>query len=423
MGKTTDKRDTKDTKESINDIVRDYRYLFTTGQQPNGERITFDAIATPNNTPVLRRVIETVVREGVEPTLLISKLFQTLRFDSGGADIIQFPTIGALVAEEIAEGMEYPERNPSWGGSTVTARIGKVGLAVRFTEEMLRRSQFDLMGLMLRKAGDALARKKETKCINMISALGTCTFDNVNPAQSIYGVLHGRDMQGNANGAMTLDDLMDAWVQVIMQGFNPNTLIMHPLAFTMFLKDPYLRAFALAAGGGVWFGGWRGQAQNKNPFGGHQQGTAGQGSGTNIIPGGNAAGSSPTPLGDYSNTLTSSPELPDRWPFPLKIVVSPLMPFNINRKLTNIIVCDSSVLGAIVQEEDPTTDEFDDPARDMRKVKIRERYAIVVVEEGQGISVMKNVHIVPNEIVLPPQSMVDVSGSNLAPISPTATVL
>ena len=423
--------ETKDTQVNAEaleqeNLFRDYHHLFEHGHakgDPRHERLHLkDAIATPNNTPMLRRVIDTIVRDSVEPVLIISKLFQTLRYEHG-ADIIQFPTLGALVAEDLGEGQEYPERSPSWGGSTMTASIGKVGLAIKVTDEMIRYSQFDIIGMMLKKAGQALGRKKESKCATMLASMGVRCFDNGTPTNSIFGVCTGRDLQGNPNGSLTLDNLMDTWVQVIMQGFNPDTIIMHPLTFAMFLKDPYLRAFALAAGGGVFFGGWTGRAQNDNPFGGHAGGVAGPGAGTYVMPGANAASAAVTAVEGYNQNLTSAPTLPERWPFPVKLVVSPLVRFDPRRKLADMIVCDSSVIGAIVQDEDPSTEEFDDPARDMRKIKVRERYALVVLEEGQGIAVMRDIHVVPNEVVLPAQVSLDVSGNMLGVISPTASVL
>ena len=67
---------------------------------------------------------------------------------------------------------------------------------------------------------------------------------------------------------------------------------------------------------------------------------------------------------------------------------------------------DTKELGALCVIENPTMDEWDDPARDIKKVKIRERYGIAIFNEGQAISVARNVSIEPNEIVLPPQAIV-----------------
>jgi hypothetical protein len=43
---------------------------------------------------------------------------------------------------------------------------------------------------------------------------------------------------------------------------------------------------------------------------------------------------------------------------------------------------DTSELGAIIVNEDPTTEEWNDPARDIMKIKVRERYGMVLFIEG-----------------------------------------
>jgi hypothetical protein len=72
---------------------------------------------------------------------------------------------------------------------------------------------------------------------------------------------------------------------------------------------------------------------------------------------------------------------------------------------------DSSELGALIVDEDVTVDEWNDQSVDIRKIKLRERYGIGIFNEGQAIAVLKNVKVVPNEVVLPAQSTQDVSGA------------
>ena len=67
---------------------------------------------------------------------------------------------------------------------------------------------------------------------------------------------------------------------------------------------------------------------------------------------------------------------------------------------------DSKELGALVVAEDPTTEEWVDMARDIRKVKIRERYGIALYNEGNSVSVAQNISIEPNALALPPTAMV-----------------
>ena len=59
-------------------------------------------------------------------------------------------------------------------------------------------------------------------------------------------------------------------------------------------------------------------------------------------------------------------------------------------------------------------EEWKDPARDMVKLKIRERYGFALFNQGHAISVARNISIEPNAIVLPPTATV----TNIPPIIP-----
>lgn len=98
-----------------------------------------DALSTPDASVLIPKVIARVVKEAIEPLLVGEQLLQKVRFSAGQQ--ITFPAAGAFVAADIAEGQEYPQRKLGVGGS-VTAFIGKSGLAVAITEEMLRYSQY-----------------------------------------------------------------------------------------------------------------------------------------------------------------------------------------------------------------------------------------------------------------------------------------
>jgi len=381
-----------------------------------------DALSVPNAPMLFPKVIQNIVKEAAEPLLVATSLLQRINYSYG--QTITFPAVGALVAADIAEGQEYPERSLQMGGATVTATIGKSGLAVKVTDEMIRYSQFDVIGMHLRAAGRALARHKEVKCFNYIRAMGVTAFDNLEPSNSVFGVTTGRDMNGAPNGSVTMDDVFDAFAQVITQGFMPNTLLMHPLTWTMWVKDAQLRAFVQANGGGVFFANWTGNPMGRAPWDNSNQGGLGTASGQMLLPGQNLSGGatphgqSASPLLNYPQTLNSGPVLPSYMNVPFRIIVSPYVPYDPRRRLTDIYMFDGSELGVLIVDEDVTTEEWDDPKVDIRKIKLRERYAIGILNEGQGIAVMRNVHVVPNDIVLPAQAQVTVSGS-IQPIPPS----
>lgn len=402
--------------------VKKYEYLWkNNGTFEDGTSMELkDALAVPNAPMLMPKVISNIVKEAMEPLLVGAALLNRINYSYG--QVITFPAVGALTAADIPEGGEYPERSLQMGGSTVQASIGKSGLAVKVTEEMIRYSQFDVIGMHLREGGRALARHKEEKIFNYIRGIGVKVFDNVQPTRSLKGVTTGRGMDGRGNGSVTMDDIFDAFAQVMLQGFVPNTMLMHPLTWILFVKDPVLRAFALQNGGGTFFASWTGQV-NQQAWNNSLRGGLGGGAGQNIIPGGNAAGLDPSTLAEYNPQMNSAPVLPNYLGIPFRIIVSPFVPFDPRRKLTDIYIFDSSELGALVVDEEVTTDEFTDPRNDIRKIKLKERYGIAMFHEGQQVAILKNIHVVPNEIVLPARASIDVSGSVLASIGPTDSVL
>ena len=399
----------------FNDLTT-YEFVWrNNGQMLDGDNTRVemkDAISVPNAAMFLPKVVSNIVKEAAEPLLVGTSLLQRIEYHAG--QTITFPAVGALVAADIAEGQEYPERQLQMGGATVTATIGKSGVAVKVTDEMVKYSQYDVIGMHLRAAGRALARHKEQKIFNYINSMGVVCFDNATPANSLFGVTHGRGLDGSANGSVVMDDIFDAFGQIIAQGWMPDTLLMHPLTWIMWIKDPVLRAFALAAGGGTYFASWKGNPQGRAPWDNSSQGGLGVAAGQNIDP-------SSDPLTAYSQNINSAPVLPSYFPIPFRIIVSPFVPYNPVTKTTDIMIFDSANLGALIVDEDAMTEEFDDPARDIRKIKIRERYAIAILNEGQAIGTLKNVYVKPNHVVLPAQTTIDISGS-VAEIDPTTPI-
>jgi len=392
-----------------------------------GERLEMhDALSVPNAPLLFPKTVNNIVKEAAEPMLIGARLLQRINYKYG--QTITFPAVGAIDAEDIPEGGEYPERSLDMGGATVVAQIGKSGLAVKLTEEMIRYSQFDVMAMHLRAAGRALARHKEKKIFNYIRRMGTVAFDNRRPTQSMFGVTHGRSLNGQPNGSLTVDDIFDAWGAVVMQGFTPNTMLLHPLTWTMFVKDPVLRAFAMQNGGGVFLASWTGNPAGQAPWANSSMGKLGISPGQKIIPGTTGTGANaphgltPTPTLQYPQNITSAPQLPSYMNIPLLIIVTPFVWFDARRKLTDIYLFDRNELGALIVDEEINSGEWTDPARDLVKVKMRERYAIAILNEGQAIATIRNVAVRPNEIVLPARTTMSVSGAVTA-IDPATAIV
>ena len=84
-------------------------------------------------------------------------------------------------------------------------------------------------------------------------------------------------------------------------------------------------------------------------------------------------------------------DVPNIFPTALSIIVSPFVTYNAGTSKTSVILCDRNELGLLVEDEPLVTDSWDDPMRDIKAVKFRERYGLAVLSEGQGIAVAKDV--------------------------------
>lgn len=318
------------------------------------------------------RVLTNMVREAIEPALVLTPLLQRVNFSAGTR--VSFPTYGALAngAADLAEGEEYPAGTMELGGQTECI-IGKSGIALQVSEEQRRYSQYDIISMNLRACGRALARLKEAKTARLITNNGVTLIDNTSAS---YPSATGRDAAGSYNGTLTLDDIFKAWSTMVNTGFVPNTLIMHPFAWRIFAEDGMSRLFGFQNGmqnmlwqlpqGQVGNAGamWNQTMLNRNTY--------------------------VTDPGQIATTFTRVPSL---FPSNFNIIVSPYMPFTSSSNTTDIVFCDINELGLLVVDEDVTMDEWSDPARDMMKMKLRERYGMAVLNDGRGIGLLKNIKI------------------------------
>jgi len=421
--------------EEINGIHRLYDVMTNNGwcisasdEEPARLNIQ-DTLMTGDATRFIPRVVQYIVREAIEPNLLIvPNLFEEVRMGAGR--MIEIGAIGAIYAAEIPEGAEYPERSPDLdGGDMVAVTVSKHGLRISVTDELIADSQWDVLNLWLRAAGRALARHKEKKALQLFNSMGYTVFNNDQSGTDggEIGALTGRDLTGAANGSMTLHDIFDMYTWLVLRGFTPDTLLMHPLAWKVFMTDPEIREIVLQ-GATV--------ATRKipagNPFNGWGTGFGGFGlrtkaTGESGTAGAAALGGQPLPAASpwvaTLNPMNATFNLPPRFlPTPMTVLVSPHVPFTpsvagIGKPSTSIIMCDSGNCGILVTRDPVSTEEFDDPARDIRNLKIRERYGLNVVEQGRSVAVAKNVVVERNYVFdnVNSQTIAEISQSTSQP--------
>jgi len=321
---------------------------------------------------LIPRVISNIAREAIEPNLVLTPLMQRVNY-SAGAQVV-FPAWGAIHAADIAEGSEYPERSMELAGH-VTATIGKSGVAIKISEEMVRYSQFDVMSMHFRAAGRALARWKEKKVANLILDNGLSIIDNTGAGTKSST---GRAADGSYNGTLCLDDIFYAYGTMVNNGFTPNCLIMHPFAWKIFAQEGIARAFGFI---------------NNNSSMMWQLPQGAPGNAPSFGPGGQNGLLNSTYASAPSQLATTFTNVPSIFPANFRIIVTPYMTFDLATNRTTIALCDVNELGVLIVDEELRTEEWNDPSKDIMKVKFRERYALAVLNDGRGIGLMKDISL------------------------------
>lgn len=308
--------------------------------------------ALPSAQILLPKVVVKTARRAADPIYLASKLMKTVRTKSIG-QVYVIPAIGPIRAYDVPEGAEVPAESIDWQimEGALEIRVNKSGVRIQVSQELIDDSMWDVISIMIEEAGRALARHKEQKIFTAFTKHGWTVFDNdpTITAQNPEAATTGKDDQGNLNQTLSVEDFLDLIIAVMANEFTPTTIIMHPLTWSAFLKSEL--AGMTLFGTPIYFG---------------NSGTV-----DNI------------PLGPES--------LQGRIPFGLEVMISPFVPFDGENKRFDMYCVDKNNVGIILVREDIKTQEFDDPARDIKDIKLTERYGIGILHKGRAIAVAKNI--------------------------------
>ena len=300
------------------------------------------------------RVATNVMLEAAEPVQLIVPLLNTVRVNTG-IRTVDYQAFGAIQAHEIAEGAPYPEEQATWAKGAKTAKVTKKGLKVPITQEMIDDSLFDVVAMYMRAAGRAMGRYKEQKAL--------VRFDEAAYEHKTTGDYTGRAIDGTQPGNIfDYMDMLDTIGFMLASGRTPDTIMMHPLAWTMWLEQPLFRNMQ-------WVN-----------------------AGTFLPTGGTSKYDDGTPVGgSFANVLQATA------PFGLRVITSPYIPYDASTKVTDVLVIDSSDVGVLTVREDMSVENWDDPERDIVSMKVKERYDITMMNtEGYNIVKLGGVKVERN---------------------------
>jgi hypothetical protein len=360
------------TEKMIRNIYGDYS---------KGSATIREALMSTDTVRLIPKVIEGQLREAAEPEYLASKFMNVIHVEGNNSAVYVVPVVGEIFASEVTEGGHYNEQNLDFNtveNGQLEIRVKKYGLKVTISEEAIQDSSWDIYGINVRKMGRAMARLKEENCFNAFSNHGHILFDNDKREQFPEAGTTGRDADGSYNDTLSVEDFLDLVLALMGNNRVPTDIIMHPLTWVIFARNSMI-------GNGLTFGA----------FGGNQVHPWGATQGT---PGFAGLSSEEGP----QKLIMRPDQVQNRLPVPLAINFSPFVRFDKLKKRFDMYCIDRSEVGVIVEREGLSTDDWNDPERDMRMLKVKERYGVGILDNGKGITVARNIAVAPT-YPLPPE--------------------
>ena len=371
--------------DNFNAYVQDTSFAIMNGgrTRDGGQLESVNDLFTMEEAKVLiPRAITNIITLPAEPSMVITPLFKKITI--GPAQEISFPSIGALPdAQDMGETEQYPVIGRFDMDGTITAKAGKVGLKAMFTEKFFEinngPAQFNILSIILTEINRAFARTKERKAVGALLEQGTTAFDNirVNGRRTT-----GRDSAGALNGTLTPEDILRVYTEMINDGFMPNMLICHPLAWPMFMQDDMRRYSSMS----------HGTPPMSQLFQTHKGEPGFPKFNQNSI---NPLQRMHAPIPELATTFTEA--FQGIMPFGLRPVVTPHMPFwsptATRPSVTDMFIVDSNYIGYLFEEDALKRTEWVDPEKDIRNFGLKERYCFATDLQGRAIRKIRGVSV------------------------------
>lgn len=348
--------------------------LNSTGDFSKGSVTVQETLMSTDVVKLIPKVIEGQLRQAAEPEYLASNFFKTVQVPAGNSAVYVIPYVGEIYAAEVQEGGRYNEQSPDYTtmeNGTFEIRVKKIGCKVSITEEAITDGAWDIYSLSVQQLGRAMARYKEEWCMNSFTDHGHIIFDNAIAEQNPEARTHGLDKNGKYNNTITMEDVLDMMLSMMGNDQTPTDIIMHPLTWVIFARNSMI-------GNGLTFGAFGGQSVH--PWGA-TQGTPGfSGLSSNMGP---------------QKFIMTPEQTQGRLPFGINVNFSPFIKFDKVNKTFDMYIINRNNVGVIAQKDPLTTDNWTDPERDIRLLKVKERYGVGILDNGRGIAVARNIAVAP----------------------------
>lgn len=353
-------------KQGFGLLTGEGRELFAGRERGEFPLISFKEALLSNDASILfKRVISDVLMLPTE-TVYIGQDYLSQKVTVDGVRSVIFPTMGALKAGAVSENGTYPETSPSFNMQELELRVKKWGMSIAVGDDLIEDAMWDIFGLLLSQGKNAMLRLKEENIFNEALLKAHIIFDNA--AGNANGYTSGTSIGtstalGAKNGTLGINDILDMAGSLLANGYTPTDLVVNPLAWVMLAKDPRLQFHAL---------------QN-----------------------GNYNQSMPNPGLDPASVKTYLP-----WGM-LNIVVTPQMPFKFHTaitmtggsalplsNLTDMLMLDRQKSLVVVQRDELHLDgPFEHPERDVRTLRMSERYVVGSLDGARSMVTAKNIRV------------------------------
>lgn len=367
-----------------------------------------DMVRKEDLLPLIPQAISHIMMDEIEPmSVIYDSFFTELRMTDVQQSLIVH-NIGPLTVQNLGEYGEYAETPLAidQDGQEINLRLQKYGIELRLHEDVVRQNLLPIVSMWINRARNAFVRNREQLAIRELQKTGVVVFDNNSPSSYSHEVKSytGRGIDGAYNGTMSYNDLMEMYVKALLDGFTLDTIAMHPFAWQTFMVDPEFKEIIINNNTVVSYRAPNGTGAlnrfNQMQFGGMGLPWAKGAGNPNIDP--SIAGKlGQNPYSLQQSVLGAEYQIaPKYFPTPMKIVVSPFIPFKKigNTTVTDIIFAQSDESGVVLRDGEPIVRQFEVAEKEAVVTRMREGLAFGTMNLGKAVRIAKNAVIDRNYI-------------------------
>lgn len=189
---------------------------------------------------LVQKVVTDRLQVPPEPEFIGLRLFsRTINLDPN--TVFQYPVMGQVSASDVPMGRPIPAQDLDFTVRIMASSTKRSAIAFDVEKDLLNDAMYDLIPFFVDAGNRALNRHKEKKVWYAAVDEAHVVFDNENSDPNFWTT--GKHTDGvTPNGSICYDDFLMLFAGLVANGYAPDAIIGHPLAWAVWHKDPLLRA-------------------------------------------------------------------------------------------------------------------------------------------------------------------------------------